>query len=301
MPIEIRELNHIYKPGTPMANQAIFDIDLDISDGEIVGVIGRTGSGKSTLIQHMNGLLKPTSGVVVVDDITIGKSSGKKTSYRELRQRVGVVFQYPEHQLFEETVYEDIAFGPHNLGLSSDVVDRRVRQAMEMVGLSFEQVAKRSPLQLSGGQMRRVALAGVLAMHPQKIVLDEPTAGLDPKGRESVLQLISELHRRWKLTVILVTHQMEEVARIANKLIVMDRGKVALQGTPTEVFALSEMIVQLGLELPAISRLLHQLHIKGWPVRTGIFDTQEAVNEIFNVLTEASPQPAVKKLGAPLC
>ncbi|MDD2421664.1 MAG: energy-coupling factor transporter ATPase [Heliobacteriaceae bacterium] len=285
MPIKIHQLNYVYQLGTPLARQALFNLDLAIREGELVGIIGRTGSGKSTLIQHLNGLLKPTSGTVVVDEFVLtGTKRDRNLSYRELRQRVGVVFQYPEQQLFEETVFDDIAFGPRNLGLTPDVVERRVQQALEMVGLEPAEIGSRSPLQLSGGQMRRVALAGVLAMHPQKIVLDEPTAGLDPGSRESILDQIVVLNRRWRLTVIIVSHQMEEVARLADRLFVLDQGRVVLQGTPAEVFGAPEKVAELGLELPVTACLLHQLQGQGWPVRTDIFEPEAVVAEIVRVL-----------------
>ncbi|MTV49449.1 energy-coupling factor transporter ATPase [Heliobacillus mobilis] len=290
MPIEIAKLNYVYKPDTPLASQALFDIDLQIADGELVGIIGRTGSGKSTLIQHLNGLLAPTSGTIIVDEIVVqGTMAGKvnrevRSKFQILRERVGIVFQYPEHQLFEETVYDDIAYGPRNLGLMATETKERVLQAMDMVGLDVEKVAQRSPLHLSGGQKRRVALAGVLAMRPRKLILDEPTAGLDPRGREQLLQLIRRLHREWNLTVVMVSHHMDEVARLANRLVLLDRGKVALQGRPEEVFAQKEKITLLGMDIPFSVKLMHQLQEAGWPVNLGIFENEAIVEEILRVL-----------------
>ncbi|MBM7865859.1 energy-coupling factor transporter ATPase [Heliobacterium gestii] len=298
MPIEIRHISHVYKAGTPLAVRALCDVDLSVRDGELVGIVGRTGSGKSTLIQHFNGLLLPTSGTVVVDEITVGGNEGKgasgkgfagKSALRQLRQRVGIVFQYPEHQLFDETVYDDIAFGPRNLGLDGAEVERRVQEAMALVGLDAEAVAKRSPLQLSGGQKRRVALAGVLAMGPQKLILDEPTAGLDPQGRRKLLALIDDLHHHRGMTVIMVSHHMEEVAQLADRLLIMDQGQVVLQGTPKEVFAAADRIADLGLELPFAARLLHRLRREGLALSTGVIDMEGAAGEILRVLKGDGP------------
>ncbi|MZP30285.1 energy-coupling factor transporter ATPase [Heliobacterium undosum] len=310
MPIAIRQLSHVYKAGTPLAVRALFDVDLSVRDGELVGIVGRTGSGKSTLIQHLNGLLLPTSGAVVVDEITVSGSDDKgshprgphakgtppkgtnatnKDAFRRLRQRVGIVFQYPEHQLFDETVYDDIAFGPRNLRLDEEEVERRVREAMDLVGLDVEAMAKRSPLQLSGGQKRRVALAGVLAMGPQKLILDEPTAGLDPQGRRRLLALIDDLHRRQGMTILMVSHHMEEVAQLADRLAIMDQGRLVLQGSPVEVFAAADRIADLGLELPFAARLLHRLRQEGVPVHKQAVDMEGAAEEILRALGVGQP------------
>ncbi|ABZ83987.1 cobalt import ATP-binding protein cbio 1 [Heliomicrobium modesticaldum Ice1] len=305
MPIAIRQLSHVYKAATPLAVRALFDVDLSVRDGELVGIVGRTGSGKSTLIQHLNGLLIPTSGAVVVDEITISGSDDKgsqpggshakgtnptnKDAFRRLRQRVGIVFQYPEHQLFDETVYDDIAFGPRNLRLNEEEVDRRVRKAMGLVGLDVEAMAKRSPLQLSGGQKRRVALAGVLAMGPQKLILDEPTAGLDPQGRRRLLALIDDLHRRQGMTIVMVSHHMEEVAQLADRLAIMDQGRLVLEGSPVEVFAAADRIADLGLELPFAARLLHRLRQEGLPVDKQAVDMEGAAEEILRALGVRQP------------
>ncbi|MBC9785285.1 energy-coupling factor transporter ATPase [Heliobacterium chlorum] len=290
MPIEIAKLNYVYKRDTPLASQALFNMDLQIADGELVGIIGRTGSGKSTLIQHLNGLLAPTSGTVIVDEIVVqGTSAGKanrdvRSKFQILRERVGIVFQYPEHQLFEETVYDDIAYGPRNLGLTATETKERVLQAMDMVGIDAEKIAQRSPLHLSGGQKRRVALAGVLAMRPRKLILDEPTAGLDPRGREQLLKLLQRLHREWNLTIVMVSHHMDEVARMASRLVLLDRGKVALQGRPEEVFVQTEKIAQLGMDIPFCVKLMHRLKELGWPVNSGIFENEAVVEEILRVV-----------------
>src|SRR5690554_7396444 len=221
MIIQLKNVNYTYNPGTPFEKKALDDVNLEVNEGEFIGLIGHTGSGKSTLVQHLNGLMKPTSGEIIID----GKSlSDKDTKMKEIRQKVGLVFQYPEHQLFEETIYKDIAFGPKNLGLSDEEVDKRVRDAMELVGLEFEELKDRSPFELSGGQRRRVAIAGVIAMKPKILILDEPTAGLDPRGRDEILGQIKEFHERYGITVILVSHSMEDVARLVNKIIVMNRG-----------------------------------------------------------------------------
>ncbi|HHY38785.1 MAG TPA: energy-coupling factor transporter ATPase, partial [Clostridia bacterium] len=238
MSIVVEGLYHTYNPHTPLEVSALEDINLKIEDGEFIGIIGPTGSGKSTLIQHFNGLLLPTKGRVVVDGIEVGK---KGTNLREIRRRVGLVFQYPEHQLFEETVYKDVAFGPKNLGLDDEEVALRVREAMRLVGLD-ESFLDRSPFELSGGQMRRVAMAGILAMNPGTLVLDEPTAGLDPRGRDAVLGYIKELHAKKGTTIILVSHNMGEIARLAERIYVMDRGRVVLTGSPREVFMEEDLL-----------------------------------------------------------
>lgn len=263
-----------------MSQAALRNVSLEIEDGELVGIIGPTGSGKSTLIQHFNGLLKPDSGKVFVDgvDLTL-----KDTQLRLIRQKVGMVFQYPEHQLFGETVLEDVGFGPRNIGLSDEDVIQRVREALAYVGLDFEAIKDKSPFELSGGQKRRVAIAGVLAMRPAVLVLDEPTAGLDPEGREEILAEISQLHNDG-ITVVLVTHSMEDIARLATRLIVMDRGTVALDGTPVEVFREVARLRELGLGVPEITELMHELKARGLDVRTDILTVPEAEEEIIRVM-----------------
>lgn len=279
MPIEIDHLTYDYMPGTPSQVRALDDVSLAISDGEFVGIIGPTGSGKSTLIQHLNGLLVPTSGRVVVDGVD---TRAKGTDLRKLRQKVGLVFQYPEEQVFEETVFEDIAFGPRNMGVSAGEIEERVKEAMFLVGLP-EALMYRSPFELSGGQLRRVALAGVLAMRPRVLVLDEPTAGLDPLGKKEILGHIRELHRR-SLTVVMVSHNMEDVARLADRLIVLDRGRVVMDGSPREVFSHGELLESIGLDVPDVTRMMRELSKRGWPVRTDVLTLEEAYREITRCL-----------------
>lgn len=281
MPIKIENLTHIYMQGTPFEATALQNINLEIDDGEFVGLIGHTGSGKSTLIQHLNGLLKPTSGTITVNDIRIDKDS---RNLKEVRRQVGLVFQYPEHQLFEETVYQDIAFGPRNLGLSAEEIDVRVREAMALVGLDFDSLKDRSPFELSGGQRRRVAIAGVIAMKPKILILDEPTAGLDPRGRDEILGQIKEFHERYGITVILVSHSMEDVARLVNKIIVMNRGRVALYGTPEEVFRHADELEEMGLGIPQITRLMRMLRERGIDVPDDVFTIERAKEVILEKL-----------------
>ncbi|SDZ31119.1 energy-coupling factor transport system ATP-binding protein [Proteiniborus ethanoligenes] len=281
MTIKIDGLTFIYNQNTPFEAKALDNINLEIKEGEFVGLIGHTGSGKSTLIQHLNGLLKPTSGRIEVGgvDITV-----KGTSLKEIRQKVGLVFQYPEHQLFEETVYKDIAFGPQNLGLSQEEVDARVREAMELVGLDFEGTNDRSPFELSGGQKRRVAIAGVLAMKPQVLILDEPTAGLDPKGRDDILGQIQSLYQKNKMTIILVSHSMEDIARLVNRIVVMHSGKIAITDTPREVFKRAEELEKLGLGIPQITYFMKAFKNKGHGIREDVLTVDEAKEEILQYL-----------------
>jgi len=264
-----------------METDALTDVSLEIEDGEFVGIIGPTGSGKSTLIQHFNGLLLPTSGKVWVDGVDL---TAKGTQLRLIRQKVGMVFQYPEHQLFGETILEDVGFGPRNGGLPEAEVVERVRRALAYVGLDFEELKDQSPFELSGGQKRRVAIAGVLAMEPSVLILDEPTAGLDPKGREEILDEICTIHKERGITVILVSHSMEDVARLADRLIVMHRGRVALDGTPVEVFRQADTLKSLGLGLPQVTELMHELKAKGLAVNTDILTVEAAEEEIVRVM-----------------
>ncbi|UFJ40689.1 energy-coupling factor transporter ATPase [Brevibacillus humidisoli] len=257
MQIAFENVSYVYGKGTPFEKVALTDITLSIATGTYAGIIGQTGSGKSTLIQHLNGLLKPSAGVIHIGDSRITPET-KHT--HEVRKRVGLVFQYPEHQLFEETVLKDVAFGPRNLGLPEEMALIRAREALELVGLPFEEWKDRSPFQLSGGQMRRVAIAGVLAMQPQVLVLDEPTAGLDPAGRREILEGIYRIHKEQKMTTILVTHSMEEVARYADKLIVMAAGQIVMQGAPEEVFEQGERLRQLALDVPETVSLIRKLN-----------------------------------------
>ena len=260
MSIVIEHLNYVYMQGGPYETKALDDVSLTIHDGEFVGLIGHTGSGKSTLVQHLNGLILPTSGQITVDGMDL---ADKNTDKRAIRRRVGLVFQYPENQLFEETVAKDIAFGPKNLGLDEAEIDRRVRTAMRRVALDYDKLSQRSVFELSGGQMRRVAIAGVLAMEPQTLVLDEPCAGLDPKGREEILGLISDLHRESGATIVMVSHSMDDVAALAERVIVMNHGKVAMDGAPREVFAQVEKLKSIGLTVPDTVELLYELRGAG--------------------------------------
>lgn len=275
MSIEVKKLTYIYDPGTPNEKTALSNINLTIRKGEFVGIIGHTGSGKSTLIQHLNGLVKPTSGNIVYngEDIfeePIAKSKKqaralKGAKMRRIRQKIGLVFQYPEHQLFEMTVAKDIAFGPTNMGLEQEEIDRRVDEAMKMVGLD-EKYKEKSPFELSGGQKRRVAIAGVLAMQPDYLILDEPTAGLDPKGRDDILSQIQSLQKEKGITVILVSHSMEDVAKHVDRIIAMGKGRVQFDGTPEEVFAHADELKAIGLGVPQVTELGNQLAAKGFDV-----------------------------------
>lgn len=272
MSIVIEHLNYVYMQGGPYETKALDDVSLTIHDGEFVGLIGHTGSGKSTLVQHLNGLILPTSGQITVDGMDL---VDKNTDKRAIRRRVGLVFQYPENQLFEETVAKDIAFGPKNLGLDEAEIDRRVRTAMRRVALDYDKLSQRSVFELSGGQMRRVAIAGVLAMEPQTLVLDEPCAGLDPKGREEILGLISDLHRESGATIVMVSHSMDDVAALAERVIVMNHGKVAMDGAPREVFSRGEELRAIGLDVPQAVELAQKLREKGFDVPEGIYKIEE--------------------------
>lgn len=270
--LEIQKLSHIYSPDTPFEHAALSNVDLTISRGEFVGLIGHTGSGKSTLVQHMNGLLKPTSGHVLFDGRDIWEDP-KFT--RQIRFRVGLVFQYPEYQLFEETVYADIAFGPKNMGLSKDEIDARVRRAAGFVGISEAELAK-SPFDLSGGQKRRAAIAGVITMEPDVLILDEPTAGLDPRGRESILQNIRDYQAAQHAAVVMVSHSMEEIASNVDRLLVMNHGQNVMNGTPAEVFSHAEELVEMGLAIPKMTQLFLALKRRGVPVDTSVFSVEQA-------------------------
>ena len=272
MSIVIEHLNYVYMQGGPYETKALDDVSLTIHDGEFVGLIGHTGSGKSTLVQHLNGLILPTSGKITVDGMDL---ADKNTDKRAIRRRVGLVFQYPENQLFEETVAKDIAFGPKNLGLDEAEIDRRVCTAMRRVALDYDKLSQRSVFELSGGQMRRVAIAGVLAMEPQTLVLDEPCAGLDPKGREEILGLISDLHRESGATIVMVSHSMDDVAALAERVIVMNHGKVAMDGAPREVFSRGEELRAIGLDVPQAVELAQKLREKGFDVPEGIYKIEE--------------------------
>ena len=274
--LETRDLTHTYGVGTPFESDAIQQVNLTFLRGEFVGIIGHTGSGKSTLIQHLNGLLKPTSGDVLLDGRSIW--SDKKFT-RETRFRVGLVFQYPEYQLFEETVYQDIAFGPKNMGLTKEEIDRRVREAAGFVGIPEENLQK-SPFELSGGQKRRVAIAGVIAMEPDVLILDEPTAGLDPVGREGILSNIRAYQAAKNATVIMVSHSMEEIASNVSRLIVMNHGKVAMTGAPREVFARAKELISMGLDIPQITQVFLRLRDMGVGVDTSVYTVEQALESL---------------------
>ena len=279
MAISIKNVSFIYGEGTPFEKKALKNVSLDISDGEFVGLIGHTGSGKSTLIQHLNGLIKPSEGEITVNGIS---TASKGSQLKELRCEVGLVFQYPEYQLFEETVFKDISFGPKNLGLSEDEIRKRVFSAMESVGLSPELMDK-SPFNLSGGQKRRVAIAGVLAMKPKVLILDEPAAGLDPAGRKEILSEIKKLYDEEKMTIILVSHSMEDIANVAERIVVMAEGEVKMDGTPKEIFSHSEILKSLGLDVPQISSLIEELRKRGVNLPSDIYTVNEAKKQILSL------------------
>ena len=264
LPIELKDISYTYMPGTPYERKALRHVSLTIADGTFVAIAGHTGSGKSTLLQHLNGLLTPTTGQVFVDGVDLSpKQRSEKLAALAARRSVGMVFQYAENQLFEETIYEDIAFGPRNFGCEEAEIDKRVRGAMALVNLDFETYKDRSPFQLSGGQMRRVALAGVLALQPRYLVLDEPTAGLDPKGRKALLQVIRELHKKAGATIIFVSHNMDDIFALADEVVVMKQGELLLSGTPAEVFPQTERIAEAGLRPPQLMALLSRVQAAG--------------------------------------
>lgn len=281
MSIKIENLVHIYMAGGPFEKKALDDINLEIKDGEFVTLIGHTGSGKSTLIQHLNGLLKPTSGRIVVDGVDITEKNVKLT---EIRKKIGLVFQYPEYQLFEETIEKDIQFGPRNLGLSEEEINKRVKKAMSMVGLDYEEYKDKSPFELSGGQKRRVAIAGVVAMEPKVLILDEPTAGLDPKGRDEILAQVKQLHKEYNITTIIVSHSMEDVAKIADRVIVMNKGKAVLDGVPRNIFKNIDMLESIGLAVPQVTYLERALKEKGFKLEGDMITVEEAKRVILKAL-----------------
>ncbi|WP_370835624.1 energy-coupling factor transporter ATPase [Clostridium tertium] len=283
MSIKIENLVHVYMPKSPFEKVALNNVNIEINEGEFVALIGHTGSGKSTLIQHMNGLLKPTSGRIVVDGEDITKDGVKLT---DIRKKVGLVFQYPEYQLFEETIEKDIEFGPMNLGLSDDEITKRVKKSMEMVGLDYDTYRNKSPFDLSGGQKRRVAIAGVIAMEPKVLILDEPTAGLDPKGRDDILEQIKVLHDEYKMTIILVSHSMEDVGKLAERIIVMNKGEVALEGTPAKVFKEVETLENIGLAVPQVTYLMRELKRRGFNVSDEIYTIKQGKEELLRILKE---------------
>ena len=278
--IQTEKLSHVYSAGTPFERGALIDVDCTAYRGEYLGIIGHTGSGKSTLIQHLNGLLKPTSGVVRFDGRDIWES---KERTRQTRFQVGLVFQYPEYQLFEETVYKDIAFGPGNMGLDEKEIDRRVRDAASFVGLSDE-ILEKSPFELSGGQKRRVAIAGVIAMEPAVLVLDEPTAGLDPVGVEGILGNIRDYHQAKNATIIIVSHSMEEMARTVDRIVVVDDGRIPFSGSPREVFAHGDELERMGLGVPQMTRVFHRLRAMGVDIDPSVYTIEQAKAAVLEAL-----------------
>lgn len=274
--ISIRNVSYIYNEGLPFEKRALDDVSLDIGEGEFIALVGHTGSGKSTLVQHLNGLMEPTEGGILYD----GVDYRKKGNIATLRQKVGLVFQYPEYQLFEETIAKDIAYGPKNLGLSDEEVEERVRRAMAKVGLDYDEKGEQSPFALSGGQKRRVAIAGILAMEPEVLVLDEPTAGLDPRGSREILEEIRGIFESTGTTIVLVSHSMEEVARLASRVIVMDRGRVHMDGTPREIFAREKELRAIGLGVPQVRRTMTDLVAKGFDIKEDCITVDEAFDAL---------------------
>lgn len=285
MSIQVRNLSHIYSKGMPDEQKALDNINFNIYDGEIVGIIGHTGSGKSTLLQHLNGLLKADSGSIEIDGVDITKPG---VSMRDIRKKVGLVFQYPEYQLFEETVALDVAFGPKNLGLSPEEVDSRVKEGLELVGLSYEDIKDRSPFELSGGQKRRVAIAGVIAMKPHVLILDEPTAGLDPGAHKDILSMIEEVHESQNNIILFVSHNMADVAALSDKVLVMDEGKLIMAGTPKEIFAQRDRLAAIGLSVPPVTELMYRLKERGIPAAENILDIREAAEVLYEYLQRKS-------------
>ena len=282
MSVIVKNLTHIYDEGMPFASKALDDISFEIKDNDFVGLIGHTGSGKSTLIQHLNGLLKPSSGQIIVNGFNI---TDKDLNLTEIRKRVGIVFQYPEYQLFEETVEKDIAFGPGNLGLDEAEISKRVKNSMEAVGLDYETYKDKSPFDLSGGQKRRVAIAGVIAMNPEVLILDEPTAGLDPGGRDEIFNLIKKLHRDNNITIILSSHSMDDMAKLAQTIIVMNHGKIEFMGTPREVFTShAARLREIGLDVPQVLELATKLRNKGFDIQPDVLTVEEIKDEILKVM-----------------
>lgn len=281
MIIKIDNLNYVYNENTPFEKKALVDINLEVKTGEFIGLIGHTGSGKSTLVQHLNGLIRVQSGSLYIDGFDISK---KETKLNKIRQKVGLVFQYPEYQLFEETIYKDIAFGPKNLGLDEDEIKSRVIEAMDIVGLDYEELKDRSPFELSGGQKRRVAIAGVVAMKPKVLVLDEPTAGLDPHGRDEILNEVCDLFKKGGITVVLVSHNMEDIAKIVGRILVMDKGKIVMDDVPREVFKRRVELEAIGLGIPQITKFMQQYKELGHDIKTDILTVEEAKEELIRYL-----------------
>ena len=281
--IKTENLTYVYGEGTPFRKVAVDNVNIEIEEGEFVGVIGHTGSGKSTLIQHFNGLLEPTAGKIFIDGEQLWAD---KSRLRPIRFKVGLVFQYPEYQLFEETVYKDIAFGPKNMGLDEAEIDRRIRETARLVGLS-DKLLDKSPFELSGGQKRRVAIAGVMAMEPKVLILDEPASGLDPKGRDQILGLIREYHKEKKNTVLLVSHSMEDVAKHASKILVMNKAKLYCYDTPVNVFHRAEELQQMGLEVPQITRVFNRLKAMGYDIKDDVYTVDFGKDLLLEMLSKS--------------
>ena len=282
MYIEVKDLTQIYMPKTPFEKTALDRVSFSIQQGEFIGLIGHTGSGKSTLIQHLNGLLRPYDGTVSIEGVDFFNTKDKNI-LKGIRQKVGLVFQYPEHQLFEMTIFKEISFGPRNLGLTEEEIYQRVRRAMQRVGLD-ESFDHKSPFELSGGQKRRVAIAGVLAMEPKILVLDEPTAGLDPRGKEAILSQIKDLHKEYGLTTILVSHSMEDIAKVADRILVMHGGRLVMDGTPKDIFVRQEELISIGLGVPQITTLARKLKEQGFDIPENIITIEEAKKYLLPLL-----------------
>jgi len=287
MSIEVKNITHIYSEGMPYESVALQEVSFSVADGEFVGIIGHTGSGKSTLVQHLNGLLKPKSGAIFIGDVDI---TGEKVLMRDIRRRIGLVFQYPEYQLFEETVHKDVAFGPINLGLSEEETDHRVREAIGLVGLDYQELAERSPFELSGGQKRRIAIAGVIAMKPEVLILDEPTAGLDPRAHKEILDMIRSIHSTEKNITLLISHNMNDIAALSDKVLVMERGQVAMIGTPREVFSKGAELKKMGLALPPAAEFMDRMKEKGFPAETSVLTKEEALEALLFQLKDNREQ-----------
>ena len=289
--IQVKNLTHTYGAGTPFQRNAVDHMSFDVQEGEFLGIIGHTGSGKSTLIQHLNGLLQPTEGQILLHGKDIWAEPKK---IRDVRFRVGLVFQYPEYQLFEETIAKDIAFGPKNQGLSEEEIDQRVRRAMAHVHLDYDKYAERSPFDLSGGQMRRVAIAGVLAMEPKVLILDEPAAGLDPRGRERILGMLQELHREGGVTIVMVSHSMDDCARLATRMIVMSKGELVLTDTPRNVFRQADLMRSIGLGVPEAAELCGRLRAAGLQLPDDLFTQEELHDHLLRLWKEKQEKEAAK-------
>lgn len=277
MPIKVRNLKYIYNQGMPGETTALNDVSLDIADGEVIGIIGHTGSGKSTLLQHLNGILKPTEGTIYIDDVCITEGN---TKLSEIRKKVGLVFQYPEYQLFEDTVAKDVAFGPKNLGLSEDEVDYRVRESIRLVGLDYEKIKDHSPFDLSGGMKRRVAIAGVIAMKPNVLILDEPTAGLDPFAHKEILAMIRRIHDNMGIIIIFVSHHMGDIASMSDKVVVMNKGKIEIEGNPHSVFSKVNELKKMGLDIPPIMQIMQEISKEIPEINPNVLNIEEACEEI---------------------